>query len=144
MVSKDAQLKALEKRCDDLIDIARLLTLSFDKAVIIRKALEHIHERLGKRARYAVLEDGHLVITYWVGDYEANFLTTKRIVKKSILWRVFKGGKALNLTAPSQTNGYKHTLKEQVKIKAVVPLRYVDARTQGAGQFGVLGGDSGG
>ncbi len=143
MVSKDAQLQALEKRCEDLIDIARLLTLSFDKDVIIKKALEHIHERLGKRARYAVLEDGHLVMRYWVGEYETDFLTTTKIVKESILWKVFKGGEALNLTAPSQTNGYQHTLKDQVKIKAVVPLRYVDARTQQEVKIGVLVVDSG-
>jgi putative methionine-R-sulfoxide reductase with GAF domain len=143
MVSKDARVKELEKRCEDLLDIARLLTLSFDKDVIIRKALEHIHERLGKRARYAVLKDSHLVITYWVGEYGGTFPHTRRIVKKSIVWKVFQEGKALNLTDRSQTNGYKHTLKEQVKIKAVVPLRYVDARTHREVRFGVLIVDSG-
>jgi len=143
MISKDNHLEALEKRCDDLIDIARLLALSFDKGVIIRKALGHIHARLGKRARYAVLEDGHLIITDWVGEYVGNFLDAKKVAKRSILWKVFTEGKALNLTVPSQTKGFKHTLKEHVKIKAVVPLRYVDARTHQEVRFGVLVVDSG-
>jgi K+-sensing histidine kinase KdpD len=143
MISKGPQLEALEKRCDDLIDIARLLSLSFDKDVIITKALEHVHERLRKRARYAILEDGHLVIRHWVGEYEGNFLASKKIAKKSILWDAFTAGKALNLTDPSQTNGHEHTLTEQVKIKAVVPLRYMDARTHQGVKFGVLVVDSG-
>jgi signal transduction histidine kinase len=143
MVSKDSQLGALEKRCEDLIDVVRLVSVSLDKDTIIKKALEHIHERLGKRARYAVLEDGHLVITHWVGEYEGNFLASKKVAEKSILWDVFKEGRALNLTAPSQTNGHEHTLTEHVKIKAVVPLRYVDARTHQEMKFGVLVVDSG-
>jgi signal transduction histidine kinase len=143
MTSKRAHEEALEKRCKDLIDIARLLTLSFDKDIIIKKALEHIYERLGKRARYAVLEDGHLVIMHWVGRYETNFLDAKQVAKRSILWEVFKTGKALNLTAPSQTKGYEHTLTEPVKIKAVVPLRYIEARTRQEVRFGVLVVDSG-
>ncbi len=143
MASKDSQLEALEKRCEDLIDIAHLLTLSLDKDVIIKQALEHVHHRLGKRARYAVLEDGHLVITHWVGEYEENFLASKKVAKRSILWDVFKEGKALNLTDPSQTNGYEHTLKERVRVKAVVPLRYVYARTHQELKFGVLVVDSG-
>ena len=143
MVSEDARVGALEKRCNDLIDIARLLTLSLDKDTIIKKALEHVHERLGKRARYAVLEDSHLVIRHWVGEYEGNFLASKKVAKKSILWDVFTEGKALNLTDPSQTNGYEHTLAEHVKVKAIVPLRYVDARTHQEVRFGVLVVDSG-
>jgi hypothetical protein len=143
MVSEDDRVEALEKRCEDLIDVARLLTLSLDKEVIIQKSLGHIHERLSKRARYAVLKDGQLLIADWVGEYEANFLTTKKVARKSILWKAFSEGKALNLTIPSQTNGYEHTLKEQVKVKAVIPLRYVDARTHQEVRFGVLVVDSG-
>jgi signal transduction histidine kinase len=143
MVPEDARLEALEKRCDDLIDIARLVSLSFDKDVIIKKALKHVHERLGKRARYVVLEDGDLIIRHWVGEYKDDALASKKVAKKSILWDVFKEGKALNLTDPSQTNGYEHTLAEHVRVKAIVPLRYVDARTHQEVRFGVLVVDSG-
>jgi signal transduction histidine kinase len=143
MVSEGPTIDALEKRCDDLIDIAHLVSLSLDKDVIVKKTLEHVQERLGKRARYAVLEDDHLVIQHWVGAYDENFLASKKVAKRSILWDVFTAGKALNLTDPSQTNGYEHTLAEQVKIKAVVPLRYFDARTHQEVKFGVLVVDSG-
>ena len=143
MVSNVPKVEALAKRCDDLIDVARHLTFSLDKDTIIKKALEHVHERLGKRARYAVLEDGYLVIKHWVGEYEGNFLDSKKVAKKSILWDVFTSGKGLNLTDPSQINGHEHTLAEHVKIKAVVPLRYLDARTHQEVKFGVLVVDSG-
>jgi signal transduction histidine kinase len=143
MTSKDSQSEALEKRCEDLINVVRLVTLSLDKDAIIRKALEYVYERLGKRARYAVLEDGHLVIIHWVGEYEEKFLASKKVARRSILWKVFTEGKAMNLTVPSQTNGYEHTLTEHVKIKAVVPLRYVEARTHQEVKFGVLVVDSG-
>jgi hypothetical protein len=143
MVQKDARLEALEKRCDDLIDIARLVSLSFDKDVIIKKTLKHVHERLGKRARYAILEDGDLMIRHWVGEYKDTVLASQKVAKRSILWDVFTEGKALNLTDPSQTNGYEHTLAEHVKIKAVVPIRYVDARTHQEVRCGVLVVDSG-
>jgi signal transduction histidine kinase len=143
LISKSAELEALEKRCGDLIDIARLLGRSLDKDLIIRRALEYINERLGKRARYGVLENGKLIIKYWIGDYVEDFQTSMEIVKRSIVWNVFEQGKALNLTEPSQTNGYEHTLKEHVKIKAVVPLKYMDARMQQEVTFGVLIVDSG-
>jgi GAF domain-containing protein len=143
MVSEVPTIEAFEKHCGDLVDIARLVSLSLDKDVIIKQALEHVHERLRKRARYAILEDGNLVIRHWVGEYAKNFLAPKKVAKRSILWDVFTAGKALNLTDPSQTKGYEHTLTEQVKIKAVVPLRYVDARTHQGVKFGVLVVDSG-
>ncbi|MBW2040041.1 MAG: GAF domain-containing protein [Deltaproteobacteria bacterium] len=143
MAPKGAKLEGLEKHYEDLIDVARLLSRSLDKDIIIRRALEHVNERLGKRARYAVLEDGRLMIKYWIGDYKEDLHTSKKIVKRSIVWEVFEEGRALNLTDPSQTNGYEHTLKERVKIKAVVPLKYVDARTQQEVKFGVLVVDSG-
>lgn len=133
----------LEQYWGDLIEITRLLSQSLEKDVIIRKALEHVNKRLGKRARYAVLEDTRLVIKYWVGDYDEDFHANKEIVKRSIVCRVFEEGKAVNFTDPSQANGCEHTLKEQVKIKATVPLKYVHARTQQEVKFGVLVVDSG-
>ena len=142
-MSKSTELEEIRKRCGDLIDIARLLGRSLDKDLIIRRALEYINERLGKRARYGVLEDGKLIIKYWIGDYAEDFQTSTEIVKRSIVWNVFEHGRGLNLTDPSQTNGYEHTLKEHVKIKAVVPLKYMDARMQHEVKFGVLIVDSG-
>jgi len=143
MTPDDGDYAGLEKYCPDLVEITRLLSQSLDKDVIIRKTLEHVNKRLGKRARYSVLENGRLVIKYWVGDYEEDVETNKEIVKRSIVWKVFKEGRAVNFTDPSQTKGYEHTLKEHVKIKAVVPLHYIHARTQQQVKFGVLVVDSG-
>lgn len=143
MALKSATFEGLEKHYEDLIDIARLLTRSLDKDIIIRRALEHVNGRLRKRARYGVLEDGRLVIKDWIGDYDEDFHGSKEIVKRSIVWEAFEAGRALNLTDPSQTEGYEHTLKEHVRIKAVVPLTYIDARTQQEVKFGVLVVDSG-
>jgi len=127
----------------DITEITHLLNLSFDKDVIIRRVLEHIHRRLGKRARYCVYKDSKLVIRYCVGDYREDVEPGKEIIRDSVVWRAFKEGKAMNFIHPSQSSGYQHTLREQVKIKAAVPLKYVDPRTQQEVKFGVLVVDSG-
>jgi signal transduction histidine kinase len=133
----------LEHYFQSFIEITHLLSQSLDKDVIISKALEHINTRLEKRARYSVLEDGRLVIKHWVGEGPKDYHANMQIVRKSIIWKVLEEGKALNFTDPSQTNGYEHTLKEKVKIKAAVPLKYIHARTQQEVKFGVLVVDSG-
>jgi signal transduction histidine kinase len=143
MSSDVSKYSGLEHYFTDLIEIARLLTQSLDRDLLIRRALEHISVRLGKRARYSVLEDGELVIKYWMGDSGQDSHTNKAIVKRSIIWKVFEEGKALNFTDPSQTDGYEHTLKEKIKVKAAVPLKYIYARTQQEVKFGVLVVDSG-
>ena len=143
MSPQSGELGELEKRCGDLVDIVRLLGRSLDKNIIIRRALGHVNERLGKRARYGVVENARLVIKYWIGDYQEDLQSPREVVNRSIVWKAFKEGRPVNLTNPSQTRGYKHTLKERVKIKAVVPLRYLDVRTQQEVKFGVLVVDSG-
>lgn len=84
-----------------------------------------------------------LVIQYCVGEYREQVEIGKEIVRESVVWKAFEEGKALNFIQPSQTDGYQHTLKEQVKIKAAVPLIYVDPRTQQEMKFGMLVIDSG-
>ena len=49
----------------------------------------------------------------------------------------------MNLTDPKETEGYRHTLAEGVKIKAIIPLRYVDSLTQEEIKVGALIVDSG-
>jgi signal transduction histidine kinase len=56
---------------------------------------------------------------------------------------VVREGIPVNLTDPSQTKGYRHTLAEQVKIKAIIPLKYVDPLTQEEKRVGALIVDSG-
>jgi len=143
-MSDDTHLhKGLEKFCPDLVEITRLLAQSLDKDIIIQRALEHVHRRLGKRARCSIMEDGKLLIKYWVGDYEEDLGVYPEIVKRSILWKVFEEGRPVNYTRPSDINGWEHTLKDRIKIKAIVPLSYVNARTQKRVRFGVLSVDSG-
>ena len=127
----------------DVTEIAHLLSQSFDKDIIIRRVLAHINSRLGKRARYCVCEGTKLVIKYCVGEYREDVETGKEIVRESVVWKAFEEGEALNCIHPSQSNGYQHTLQEQVKIKAAVPLIYVDPRTQQEMKFGMLVIDSG-
>jgi len=127
----------------DITKIAHLLSQSLDKDTIIKSVLAHISRRLGKRARYCVYKDSKLVIQYCVGEYRENVEHGKEIIKESVVWKAFEGGKALNVIHPSQCDGYRHTLKEQVKTKAAVPLIYVDPRTQRQVKFGILVIDSG-
>jgi signal transduction histidine kinase len=143
MAVETSHAATIRKYCQDLKDVTRLLSQSLDKDVIILMALEHVHNRLGKRARYSVLENGKLCIKYWVGDYDDEFQTHQEIVPRSVVWKVFQDGHAVNLTDPSQSEGFNHTLSEPVKIKAIVPLRYVHARRQEEVKFGVLVVDSG-
>jgi hypothetical protein len=49
----------------------------------------------------------------------------------------------LNLTDPKEIEVYRHTLAEGVKIKAIIPLRYVDSLTQEEIRVGALIVDSG-
>jgi len=127
----------------DITEIAHLVSQSLDKDIIIKSVLAHINRRFGKRARYCVYKDSKLVIQYCVGEYRETVEPGKEIVRESVVWKAFEGGKALNIVHPSQSEGYRHTLKEQVKIKAAVPLIYVDPRTQKEIKFGILVIDSG-
>ena len=44
----------------------------------------------------------------------------------------------LNLTDVRQTKGYDHTLAEKIKLKAIIPLWYVDSLTQEEKKVGAL------
>jgi signal transduction histidine kinase len=139
----DSSTTEWEKRYADLVEIARLVSWCIDRDLIVRESLRQIQDRLGKRARCCFLEDGDLVITHWVGKHKDDLAEKKRCLKQSIVWDVFKKGVAVNLTDRSSTDGFEHTLREQVKNKAIIPLEYVDALTQQEKRFGVLIVDSG-
>jgi hypothetical protein len=127
----------------DITEIAHLLSQSLDKDIIIKRVLAYINRRLGKRARYCVYKDSKLVIEYCVGEYREHVEPGKEIIRESVVWEAFEAGQAVNFVHPSQSNGHQHTLKDQVKIKAAVPLKYVDPRTQQEVKFGILVIDSG-
>lgn len=129
-------------RCEDLLEVARLVSWCMDREYLIKTCLDHINQRLGMRARYALMEGEELRLHCWVGKYECP-IEVIPICKESIVWKVVEEGIPLNLTEVHQCEGYRHTLSEKVKIKAIIPLWYVDSVTQEERRVGALILDSG-
>jgi GAF domain-containing protein len=127
----------LFKRYRDLLDIARVVSWCTDRDYLIKTCLDHISQRLEKRARCVLMEDEELKLHCWVGKYDGP-IEQGPIHKESMVWKVIKERKARNLTDPEETEGYRHTLSEAVKIKSIIPLWYVDSSTQEEKVVGAL------
>ena len=140
--SPSNKTKDLKDRYQNLIEIARLVSWCIDRDYLIKTCLDHISQRLGMRARCVLKEGEELKLHCWVGRYECP-IETIPICKESIVWKVVKEGIPVNLTETHQCEGYSHTLAEGVKIKAIVPLWYVDQVTQEGKRVGALIVDSG-
>jgi len=134
--------KELVRRYEDLLEIARLVSWCMNRDYLIKTCLDHISRRLGKRARCVLMEGEDLKLHCWVGKYECP-MEQVPVCKESIVWRVVEKGTPVNLTDPSLMAGYRHTLKKGIKIKAVIPLWYVDSITQEERRVGALIVDSG-
>ncbi|MGB9629347.1 MAG: GAF domain-containing protein [Thermodesulfobacteriota bacterium] len=134
--------KIPEKRIEDLLEMARLVSWCINRDYLIRTCLDHIHQRLGMRARCALMEGEELKLYCWVGKYECP-IEAIPICKDSIVWKVVEDGIPVNLTETHQCVGYSHTLSEGIKIKAIVPLWFVDQVTQEEKKVGALIVDSG-
>jgi hypothetical protein len=132
----------LTKRYQDLLNIARVVSWCTDRDYLIKTCLDHISQRLEKRARCVLLEEQELKLHYWVGKYGSP-MEQIPIHKESMVWKVIREGKPRNLTDPQETEGYKHTLSEAVKIKSIIPLWYVDSSTQEEKVVGALVVDCG-
>ncbi len=132
----------LVRRYQDLLEIARLVSWCTNRDHLIKTCLDHISPRLGKRARYLLMEGDEMKLHSWVGRYECP-IEQVPVHKESIVWRIVEKGEPLNLTDPKQIKGYRHTLAEGVKIKSIIPLRYVDSLTQEEIRVGALIVDSG-
>ena len=132
----------LVRRYQDLLEIARLVSWCMNRDHLIKTCLDHIGQRLGKRARYLLMEGDELKLHCWVGRYECP-IEQVPVHKESIIWKIVEKGEPLNLTDPKQIEGYRHTLAEGVKIKSIIPLRYVDSLTQEEIRVGALIVDSG-
>jgi hypothetical protein len=89
------------------------------------------------RARSVLKEGDELKLHCWVGQYDCP-MEQVPLCKDSIVWDVVEKETPINLTDPDQTEGYRHTLKEKIKIKAIVPLWYVDQLTQEESRVGAL------
>jgi hypothetical protein len=57
----------LVKRYQDLLDIARVVSWCTDRDYLIKTCLDHISERLEKRARCVLMEEEELKLHCWVG-----------------------------------------------------------------------------
>jgi GAF domain-containing protein len=132
----------LVKRYQDLLEIARLVSWCTNRDYLIKTCLDHINQRLGMRARCVLKEEEELKLHCWVGNYECP-MEQVPVCKESIVWKVVEDGIPVNLTETHQCEGYSHTLAEKVKIKAAVPLWYVDQLTQEESRVGALIVDSG-
>jgi len=127
----------LGKRYQDLLDIARVVSWCTDRDYLIKTCLDHISQRLEKRARCVLVEGDELKLHCWVGKYDGP-MEQGPIHKESMVWKVMKEGKARNLTDPQETEGYRHTLPEAIKMKSIIPLWYVDSSTQEEKVVGAL------
>jgi GAF domain-containing protein len=134
--------KGLVERYEDLLEIARLVSWCMNRDYLIKTCLDHISQRLRKRARCVLSEGEELKLHCWVGKYECP-MEQVPVCKESIVWKVVERGSPVNLTDPSLMAGYRHTLKKGIKIKAVIPLWYVDSITQEERRVGALIVDSG-
>ncbi len=136
------RVKGLFKRYQDLLEIARLVSWCTNRDHLIKTCLDHVNQRLGKRARYLLMEGDELKLHSWVGKYECP-IEQIPVHKESIARRIIQEGIPLNLTDSREIEGYQHTLAERVKMKAIIPFQYVDSLTQEEIRVGALIVDSG-
>lgn len=138
-----SQESDLAGHCEDILEIAGLVSRSVNQDAIISEAVDHLARRLQKRARCAIVEGDQLVLRYWSGRYEESQIGGTPISSESVVWKIFSEGVPVNLTDIHQTNGFKHTLKNGIKVKAVVPFGYLDPATGTQRNMGALIVDSG-
>ena len=134
--------KNSQGKFQDIREIARILGSSTIPEKVFETVLTSLCERLGKRARCAFLEGDDLRLRFWAGEHVCP-VGGLQVHRDSVVWDVVKTGTAINLTEPGQTDGYTHTLKKPIKIKAVIPLGYVDPLTGQERKLGALIVDSG-
>lgn len=127
----------LVRHGQDLLEIARLVSWCTDRDYLFRTCLDHLSRSLGKRARCVLLEENTLKMHCWVGKYDCP-MEQVPVCNESIVWKVVENGIPVNLKDVREMEGYRHTLPEAVKIKAIVPLWYVDPITQAERKVGAL------
>ncbi|MBP1735484.1 MAG: sensor signal transduction histidine kinase [Deltaproteobacteria bacterium] len=126
----------------DILDTARLLSSSEIPEKVIETVLTHLCERLGKRARCALLEGEDLKLRFWAGEHSCPVGGIK-IRDNSIVWDAVRKDKPVNLTDARQSNKYEHTLSAPINVKSIIPLSYVDPLSNRKKNLGALIVDSG-
>ncbi len=144
MASNKTEDKFRLKENRDFLEITRLINLNFDVDVLVAKSISFISDRLKKRVRIYLIDDrGDLVIAQWSGDYRRELHKGIVVLRSSIVWRVFEKGEPINITKEAEIEEFNHTLKNRVKIKAVIPIKYKDVNTSVEKKYGVMVIDSG-
>jgi GAF domain-containing protein len=133
--------KGAPGRFQDILEVTRLLSSSIVPEKVIETVLIHLCDRLGKRARCALLE-GEDLLRFFAGPHTCPVEGLK-IDKKSIVWDAVRKGTPFNLVNEHATEGYKHTLSTPINIKSIIPLSYFDPITQQERKLGALIVDSG-
>jgi hypothetical protein len=88
---KQKKEKLKKWRYQDLLEIARLVSWCMNRDHLIKTCLDHINQRLGKRARYLLMEGDELKLHCWVGRYECP-IEQVPVHKESIVWRIVEKG----------------------------------------------------
>lgn len=65
-----AKEKIFTRRCEDLLEIARLVSWCTDREYLIKTRLDHVNQRLGMRARCVLKVGEDLKLNCWVGRYD--------------------------------------------------------------------------
>jgi signal transduction protein with GAF and PtsI domain len=126
----------------DILEVASLLSSSEIPERVIETVLTHLCERLGKRARCALLEGEDLKLRFWAGEHSCP-IGGVTIQQNSIVWEAVRKNKPINLTEAQQSYQFEHTLSAPINVKSIVPLSYVDPLTKQQMNLGVLIVDSG-
>lgn len=126
----------------DILDVARLLSSSEIPEKVIETVLMHLCERLGKRARCALLEGEDLKLRFWAGEHSCP-IGGVTIQQNSIVWDAVRKNRPINLTRAQQSNHFQHTLSAPINVKSIIPLSYVDPLSNSLKNVGVLIVDSG-
>jgi GAF domain-containing protein len=126
----------------DILDAARLLSSSEIPERVIETVLVHLCARLGKRARCALLEGEDLKLRFWAGEHTCP-IGGVTIGENSIVWDAVRKNQPINLTDAQQSSNFKHTLREPINVKSIIPLSYVDPLSKQQKNLGVLIVDSG-
>lgn len=111
----------------------------------IHCCLEHIWQQLHLRARLFIHKGGELILKDYVGTYGCCPEIGLKVHPGSVVWEVFREGKAVNLTEVNKLEERPRTLPEPVAIKAVIPLTVLDISSgeqQTVGALVVDAGDS--
>lgn len=110
----------------------------------VHRCMEHIWERLHLRARLFLPEGESLILKDFVGEYRRRPEIGLKVHPKSIVWKIFREGKPVNLAQASGQEKRPHTLPEPVLIKAVIPLTVEESPPGSSGEaLGVLVVDAG-